>query len=154
MSNMLHYSRRAASGLVALLVLVAGFWSSWDTAQHVILAKGREHGAFTVARCDDTTCSGRYEPTDPAGASPPRTAYTIDKSVATKEGARLSVVVKPGTTELVRRGPAGLFHSWLPLGGALLLAALLIGGGMRLPRLAWGAAGVGAVVLVGTFFTL
>ncbi|MFF8958935.1 hypothetical protein [Streptomyces sp. NPDC014894] len=151
MSRMLLYSRRAAMGLVALLLLVAGVWSSWGTAQHVMLAKGREHGTITVSGCGAETCSGRFAP-DNASASRP--GMTIDRSVAVKKGAKLSVVVKPGTSEVVRRGPGGIFQAWLPLGGALLLAALVIGGGIGLPRVAWTSAAVGGVLLVGTFVTL
>ncbi|GGZ24158.1 hypothetical protein GCM10010387_16850 [Streptomyces inusitatus] len=151
MSRMLLHSRRAAMSLVALLLLVAGGWASWGTAQHVMLAKGREHGTITVDGCGEQTCSGRFAP-DSAAASRP--GLTIDKSVAVKKGAKLSVVVKPGTDEVVRRGTGGIFHAWLPLGGALLLAAVIIGGGVGLPRVAWTSAGIGGVVLVGTFVTL
>ncbi|MER5771577.1 hypothetical protein [Streptomyces sp. NPDC001985] len=151
MSRMLLYSRRTAMGLVALLLLTAGCWSSWGTAQHVMLAKGREHGTITVTGCDGETCTGRFDPEGTAGT---RNGMTMEKSLAVKEGATLSVVVKPGTSEVVRRGTGGVFQAWLPLGGAMVLAALIIGGGMRLPRFAWVTAGVGGAVLVGAFLTL
>ncbi|MGW3627762.1 hypothetical protein [Streptomyces sp. NPDC000880] len=136
---------------VAALLLVAGFWSSWGTAQHVLLAKGREHGTLTVADCGVDTCTGPY---DPEGSAAPRTGMTIEKSIAVKEGEKLPVVVKPGTAEVVRTGTAGALHAWRPLGGALLLAALVIGGGLRLTRTAWAAAAAGGALLVGTFFAL
>ncbi|MEU6976135.1 MULTISPECIES: hypothetical protein [unclassified Streptomyces] len=144
-------ARNAAMALVVLLLLVAGAWSSWGTAQHVLLAKGREHGTLTVTGCTEETCSGRYVPDDPASRL---RAVTIVHSVAAEKGDTLPVVVKPGTQEAVRAGWGGGLHAWLPLGGALLLAAPLIGGGMRLPRTAWSVAGVGAAVLLGAFFAL
>ena len=33
--------RFAAYGTVAALILIAGVWASWGTAQHVMLSKGR-----------------------------------------------------------------------------------------------------------------
>ncbi|WP_137988897.1 hypothetical protein [Streptomyces vilmorinianum] len=145
------HARNAAMVLVALLLVVAGAWSSWGSAQHVLLSKGREHGTLTVTGCNDETCSGRYVPEDPA--SPQRT-LTIERSVAADKGQTLAVVVKPGTDEAVRAGWGGGFHAWLPLGGALLLAALVVGGGLRLTRTAWVAAAVGGALLLGAFFAL
>ncbi|MDT9692135.1 hypothetical protein Q5762_28155 [Streptomyces sp. P9(2023)] len=145
------HARNAAMALVALLLLVAGAWSSWGTAQHVLLSKGREHGTLAVTGCNEETCSGRYVPSGPPSV---HTTLTIDRSVAAAKGQTLPVVVKPGTSEAVRTGWGGGLHAWLPLGGALLLAAPLIGGGLRLTRTAWSMAGVGALLLVGTFFAL
>ncbi|MEU4271094.1 hypothetical protein [Streptomyces sp. NPDC026092] len=145
------HARNAAMALIALLLLVAGAWSSWGTAQHVLLSKGREHGTLTVTGCNEETCSGRYAPSGPPST---HTTLTIDHSVAAAKGQTLPVVVKPGTSEAVRTGWGGGLHAWLPLGGALLLASPLIGGGLRLTRTAWSMAGVGAVLLVGTFFAL
>ncbi|MFC9592753.1 hypothetical protein ACFTUC_23555 [Streptomyces sp. NPDC056944] len=143
--------RTAAMALVALLLVVAGVWASWNSAQHVLLAKGREHGTLTVTACTDETCSGRYVPEDPSST---RRTLTIARSVAAEQGATIPVVVKPGTDEGVRTGWGGGLHAWLPLGGALLLAAPLVGGGMRLPRTAWSLAGAGGAVLVAAFFAL
>ncbi|MFK4224207.1 hypothetical protein [Streptomyces sp. NPDC019890] len=149
--RLLAHARHAAMALVALLLLVAGFWSSWGTAQHVLLAKGREHGTITVASCGEKTCTGPY---DPEGLPGPRKGMTIEKSVGVKKGAKLPVVVKPDTDEVVRTGTAGALHAWLPMGGALLLAALVVGGGLRLTRTAWGMAAAGGALLLGAFFAL
>ncbi|MFJ9811508.1 hypothetical protein ACIRTB_25130 [Streptomyces sp. NPDC101158] len=143
--------RNAAVALVVLLLLVGGAWSSWETAQHVLLSKGREHGTLTVTGCNEETCSGRYTP-DSAGSS--HHTLSIGHSVAAEKGETLPVVVKPGTEEAVRAGWGGGLHAWLPLGGALLLAAPLVGGGLRLVRTAWGFAAAGAAVLLGAFFAL
>ncbi|MFD0367882.1 hypothetical protein [Streptomyces sp. NPDC127114] len=143
--------RNAAMALVVLLLLVAGAWSSWDTAQHVLLSKGREHGTLTVTGCNEETCSGRYASDDPGS---PHHTLTIEHSVAAEKGQTLPVVVKPGTAEAVRTGWGGGLHAWLPLGGALLLAAPLIGGGLRMTRTGWSVAGAGAALLLGAFFAL
>ena len=149
--RMLVHTRNAAMALVALLLLVAGFWSSWGTAQHILLSKGREHGTLAVSRCDEDTCTGAYTPRAPA---PDRAKVTIEKSVAVKKGVTLAVVLKPGTGEAVRTGPAGGLYAWVPLGGALLLAAPVIGGGLRLTRIAWGVAGAGGALLLASFLAL
>ncbi|MFF8291088.1 hypothetical protein ACF068_17930 [Streptomyces sp. NPDC016309] len=151
-TSALPYARGAAMALVALLLVVAGTWASWGTAQHVLLSKGREHGTLTVTGCSADLCTGRFVPEGPAGTT--RTDLTIEHSVAVRKGGRYAVVRKPDTTELVRTGWSGGLHAWLPLGGALLLAALVIGGGMRLTRLAWVSASLGGALLVGTFFAL
>ncbi|MGW0469326.1 hypothetical protein ACWDX6_29370 [Streptomyces sp. NPDC003027] len=145
------HARNAAMALVALLLVVAGAWSSWGTAQHILLPKGREHGTLTVTGCNEETCSGRYVPADPPS---PHHTLTIEHSVAAAKGQTLPVVVKPGTAEAVRAGWGGGLHAWLPLGGALLLAAPVIGGGMRMTRTAWSAAALGGALLVGAFFAL
>ncbi|WP_030216710.1 hypothetical protein [Streptomyces bikiniensis] len=143
--------RNAALALVALLLVVAGVWASWASAQHVLLGKGREHGTLTVTACGEESCSGRYVPGEPGGE---RRTLSIGRSVAAGPGMTIPVVVKPGTDEGVRAGWGGGLHAWLPLGGALLLAAPLVGGGLRLPRTAWSLAGLGAGLLVATFFAL
>ncbi|MFI1397403.1 hypothetical protein [Streptomyces sp. NPDC020681] len=150
-TRMLLNGQRAAMALVALVLLAAGFWSSWETAQHVLLSKGREHGTIAVTGCGTDTCTG---PFDPEGTPAPRTGMKIEKSVAVKKGATLAVVVKPGTKEVVRTGPAGALHAWLPMGGALILASLVIGGGLRLTRTAWAIGAAGGALLLGAFFAL
>ncbi|MFJ9028921.1 hypothetical protein ACIRQP_10415 [Streptomyces sp. NPDC102274] len=149
--RVLSFGRRAVMGGVAALLLVAAVWTSWDSAHHVVLAKGREHGTLAVARCADESCTGPYDPDGPDG---PRAGMTIQQSVAVKKGERFPVVVKPGTDELVRSDAAGLLYAWVPLGGALLLASLVVGGGLRMTRTAWGTALAGAALLLATFFAL
>ncbi|MGW4033344.1 hypothetical protein ACWEFL_29290 [Streptomyces sp. NPDC004838] len=147
----LAHGRHAVVGALTVLLLAAGFRASWGTAQHVMLAKGREHGTLTVSGCGETTCTGPY---DPEGTPLPLSGMTIEKSVAVKKGAVLPVVVKPGTREVVRDDRGGAFHAWMPLGGAMLLASLLIGGGLRLTRFAWATAALGGALLVAAFVTL
>lgn len=145
------YGRSAAMGCIALLLLVAGVVSSWDSAQHIVLAKGREHGTMTVTGCGADVCTGPFAPAVSATA---RSRVTTEKSVAVRKGGRFPVVVKPGTDVVVRTGLPGFLHAWTPLGGALLLAALIIGGGLRLTRIAWSTGIAGAALLVATFIAL
>ncbi|MFE2293361.1 hypothetical protein [Streptomyces sp. NPDC059452] len=142
---------RVGMGLVALVLLVAGVWSSWGTAHHVVLAQGREHGTLTVTECGAETCTGRYEP-DALSAA--RARVTVERSVAAAEGDRFPVVVKPGSDVVVRTGVPGFLHAWMPLGGAMVLAGLVIGGGVRMTRTAWGVGTAGAALLVATFVAL
>ena len=149
--RLLAHGRGFAAGCVVLLLLVAGVWSSWDDAHHVVLAKGREHGTMAVTACGEDVCTGSFTAD---AESRDRAAVRIERSVAVKKGARFPVVVKPGTGDVVRTGTPGFLHAWVPLGGALVLAALVIGGGMRLTRTAWGAGIAGAVLLTATFVAL
>ncbi|MEV6313901.1 hypothetical protein [Streptomyces sp. NPDC051776] len=137
---------------VVLLLLAAGVWSSWNTAQHVMLTKGRERGTVTIARCDAERCTGSFAPADDAGTERPR--VSIDKSVTHRTGERLLVAVKPGTNEVVRTGWAGVLYAWVPLAGAFLLAALVMAGGLRMRRTAWAIALLGLAQLGVTFVLL
>jgi hypothetical protein len=150
-ARVLSFGREMAMGGVVVLLLVAGVWTSWGSAQHVMLAKGREHGTLTVTGCVDGSCTGRYVAEGLSG-EPDR--MTIEESAAVAKGDRFPVVVKPGSNELVRTGTAGLLYAWAPLGGALLLASLVIGGGLRLSRTAWGVGLAGGALLLATFFAL
>ncbi|MFB8209156.1 MULTISPECIES: hypothetical protein [unclassified Streptomyces] len=145
------YGRSAALGLVVVVLLVAGVLTSWDAAHHIVLSKGREHGTMTVTGCGDDVCTGSFAPGDGAAA---RSRVSVDSSVAARKGDRFPVVVKPGTDDVVRTGAPGFLHAWVPLGGALVLAALVIGGGLRLTRTAWGTGIAGGVLLVAAFIAL
>lgn len=54
----------------------------------------------------------------------------------------------------MRSGPAGVLYAWVPLGGALLLAAVVVAGGMRLVRPAWVLGLSGAGLLTAAFVAL
>lgn len=133
------------------LILVSGGWDSWHTAQHVMLTKGRERGTVTLAACGDSTCTGPFTPKDPATARP---KVTVSLPVRHHIGDQVPVVLKPGTDTAVRSGWGGLLFAWVPLGGALLLAAIVVGGGLRMSRTAWSLAAAGAALLGGAFLTL
>ncbi|MCW7943270.1 membrane protein [Streptomyces hygroscopicus] len=148
----LRFGRLAAMAAVAVLILIGGVWGSWGTAQHVMLTKGRERGTMTVARCSGGVCSGPYEPL--SAGSTARRRVLIDDSVAGRRGEVLTVVVKPDSDEVVRSGPAGVLYAWIPLAGALLLASVVVAGGLRMPRTAWVMAGSGVALLTATFVAL
>ncbi len=76
------------------------------------------------------------------------------QAAAPDKGERVEVTVKPGTTQAVRTGSAGILHAWVPFAGALLLAALVVAGGMRLRRTAWVMGLLGAVLLGAAFAAL
>ncbi|MGK9464550.1 hypothetical protein ACSLFT_31645 [Streptomyces sp. G6] len=148
----LGFGRVAVMGTVAVLLLIAGVWASWGTAQHVMLTKGRERGTVEVTRCGDGVCSGPYAPV--SAGSQARGRVVLEDSVAVAEGRTYSVVVKPGGDGVVRSGPAGVLFAWVPLGGALLLASVVVAGGLRRTRVAWGMAGAGVVLLTSAFFAV
>ncbi|WP_406436704.1 hypothetical protein OHB00_21815 [Streptomyces sp. NBC_00631] len=141
--------RVVSMGAVAVLILVAGVWGSWGTAQHVMLTKGKERGTVKVAACGADTCTGPFTPVS-AGA-PARATVVIGKSVAVRRGQTYDVIVKPGTDDVVRSGPAGILYAWVPFGGALLLASVVVAGGLRLRRVAWVLGGSGLALLTAAF---
>ncbi|MFF6915256.1 hypothetical protein [Streptomyces sp. NPDC012466] len=148
----LRFGRFAAMGTVAVLILIAGVWASWGTAQHVMLTKGRERGTVEVTRCGPDRCSGRYTPL--SEGSLPRPRVVLEKSVAVEQGRTYTVVMKPGGDEAVRSGPAGVLHAWIPLGGALLLASVVVAGGLLRTRAAWVLALSGVALLTAAFVTV
>ncbi|MFJ7048192.1 hypothetical protein ACIQVC_32995 [Streptomyces sp. NPDC101112] len=151
-SSALRYGRLAAMGVVALVILVAGVWGSWGCAQHVMLSKGREQGTMTVSECRGETCWGPYEPVSTGSRA--RERVDIERSVAVETGQTYTVVVKPGSSDVVRTGPAGLLHAWVPLGGALLLAAVVVAGGLRMARSAWVLGGLGVALITAAWVAL
>ncbi|MEU8791207.1 hypothetical protein [Streptomyces sp. NPDC048643] len=148
----LRFGRLATMGAVTLLILVAGVWASWGTAQHVMLGKGRERGTLAVVSCADGACWGRFTPLSPGYRA--RDRVSIDQEPAVRKGRTYTVTVKPDSDEVVRSGPAGLLYAWSPLAGALLLASVVVAGGLRLTRAAWVMAGAGLALLTAAFLAL
>ncbi|KUO18921.1 hypothetical protein [Streptomyces dysideae] len=148
----LRFGRVVAMGTVTALILIAGVWASWGTAQHVMLTKGRESGTVEVARCGEDVCAGPYTPM--SAGSRARDEVVIEKSVAVVKGQTYTVVVKPGSDDVVRSGPAGILYAWVPLGGALLLASVVVAGGLRRTRVAWVMAGAGVALLTAAFVAI
>ncbi|MGA5896398.1 hypothetical protein [Streptomyces venetus] len=147
--TVLRFGRFATMGAVAVLILIAGVWASWGTAQHVMLTKGRESGTVEVTRCGADMCTGRYTPL--SEGSQPRARVELEKSVAVGKGRTYTVVMKPGGDDAVRSGPAGVLYAWIPLGGALLLASVVVAGGLRRTRVAWVLALSGVGLLTAAF---
>ncbi|CAM5454463.1 hypothetical protein [Streptomyces aurantiogriseus] len=148
----LRFGRLAAMGVVALLILIAGVWGSWGTAQHVMLTKGHEQGTIKVTRCGADACTGPYTPL--SAGSTARARVVIEKTVAVRAGQTYTVVVKPDSDEVVRSGPAGVLYSWVPMGGALLLASVVVAGGLGRTRVGWVLAGSGVALLTAVFVTI
>ncbi|MET7288586.1 hypothetical protein [Streptomyces sp. NPDC005573] len=145
----LRFGRVVTMGLIAVLVLFAGVWGSWGAAQYVMLTKGRETGTVRVTGCAGDRCSGPFTPAS-AGA-PGHARVVLARSVAVRQGRVYDVVLKPGTTDALRAGTAGVLYAWIPLGGALLLAAVVVAGGLGLPRPAWMLGIAGAALLTAAF---
>ena len=116
-----------------------------------MLTKGRERGTMTVARCGDDRCTGTYRPLSEGSTA--RDRVVLDSEVAVDKGRTYTVAVKPGSDEVVRTGTGGLLYAWAPLGGALLLASMVVAGGLRLTRLAWAFGGAGLTLLTAAFVT-
>ncbi|MFF8095784.1 hypothetical protein [Streptomyces sp. NPDC016675] len=148
-SALLRFGRIAAMGAVTVVILIAGAWASWGTAQHVLLTKGREQGTVEVTWCGGGVCSGPYAPV--SAGSQARGRVVLEDSVAVRQGRTYSVVMKPGGDDAVRSGPAGVLYAWVPLGGGLLLASVVVAGGLRRTRTAWAMAGAGIALLTAAF---
>ncbi|QKV92901.1 hypothetical protein HUT19_14995 [Streptomyces sp. NA02950] len=145
-------AKNAAVSLIALFLLAAGVWSSWSDARPAMLTKGLEQGVVTVSHCGDDWCTGSFAPARGGGEDHGR--IRIDKAVTDGPGDRVAVALIPGADEGVRTGPAGVLHAWVPFGGSLLLAALLVAGGLRMRRTAWVIGLLGVALLGASFATL
>ncbi len=144
-------TRVVVTAALALLILVSGGWDSWRTAQYIALTKGRERGTVTLAHCGDTVCTGPFTPSGTATARP---KVRVSLPIRHHVGDEVPVVMEPGTDTAVRAGRGGLLFSLVPLGGALLLAAVVLAGGVRMRRTGWCLAVAGAALLAGAFLTL
>ncbi|MFI8856132.1 hypothetical protein [Streptomyces prasinus] len=148
-SAALRLGRFAVMGTVAVLILISGVRASWGTAQYTMLTKGRERGAVAVESCGERVCTGPYTPVSPG--SQPRAEVVLEDTAAVAEGRTYAVVMKPGGVEAVRSGPAGILYAWVPLGGALMLASVVVAGGLLRTRVAW-VMGLSGVALVTAAF--
>lgn len=145
------FARVVGVGALAALILVSGAWSSWRDAQYVVLTKGREQGSVRLVACGDSDCTG---PFSPKGTARPRAKVTVSLPVRHHVGDTVGVVLKPGTDTAIRNGAGGLLFAFVPLGGALLLAAAVVALGLRVRRTAWSLAVAGAALLGGAYLTL
>ena len=155
--------------LVALLLIGAGAWTSWGTASTAM--QGDTRGTLKVTACAEDTCSGPFTPS--AGQGDARGKVTISSTVSGKPGDTLDVALRDGTGEqtddkgggptggagsengeAVRTGPAGILYAWVPLAGALLLASLVVAGGLRMRRTGWTLGALGALMMAGAWALL
>ncbi|OEV05313.1 hypothetical protein [Streptomyces oceani] len=138
--------------LLAGLLLVAGVWTSWSTAEPAMFAPAAERGTLTVEKCGDDECRGSYAPS--ATGAERRTGVTLDSLVSKGPGETVPVTLPESATEAVRTGVAGVSYAWVPLAGALLLASLIVAGGLRMRRTAWGMGLLGAGGMLTAFLLL
>ncbi|SFC15097.1 hypothetical protein [Streptomyces aidingensis] len=143
-------ARGAAVALLTALVVAAGVHTSWDTARYVMIPDDRQSGRLTLESCDKDACTGSFEP-DREDGTAAREAVRMAQPIGRTEGETVPVVLRPDTDDAMRTGLPGVLYSWLPLTGALLLAAVVIAGGLRLYRIGWIVAGSGLTLLVATF---
>lgn len=148
--GLLLLARQVALVCLVLLIVAAGVRASWNALGWAAARDGR--GTMTVARCSDEECTGSFEPA--AVDAEPRDHVVLKDTVGAEEGARVAVALRPGTAEVVRTGTGGIFRACLPFGGALVLAAVVIAGGLRMRRTAWVVGFLGVGVLVGAFVTM
>lgn len=150
--GMLLLVKTGTMALLALLLVVAGVWSSWATAEPAMFSSARERGTLVVESCSDDTCRGAFTPS--GGAEDPPERVALGQVSAPDAGEGVPVALRPGTDEVVRTGAAGVLYAWLPLAGALLLAALVVAGGLRLRRTAWAMGLLGAGIMGAAFLLL
>ena len=148
--GMLLLAKTVLMGAVTILLVFTGVWTSWDTAQPAMF--GDKRGTVRGEKCGQDSCTARFTP---SGGKKPQNV-TIARTVSGKEGGgeTLDVALRPGTKRVVRTGPAGILYAWVPLGGALLLASLVIAGGLRLRRTAVVTGLIGAVVMASAWALL
>ncbi|WP_230423769.1 hypothetical protein [Streptomyces radicis] len=139
----LRVARMAFGWLLAAFLVAAGGWASFDPVEDAVRADGRERSTMTLVACDRDACTGMLASTGET--------VVLRQVIAREEGERLDVALRPGTDEAVRTGAAGALYAGLPLIGALLMAAVVIGGGLRLYRTAWAVAGGALAALLATF---
>ncbi|MDT0382649.1 hypothetical protein RM572_28260 [Streptomyces sp. DSM 42041] len=137
--------------LLALLLMVAGAWASWDAAQPAMRAGVAERGTLVVEQCGEDRCRGVFAP---EGGGARRDGVWVAAQVADGGGERLEVALLAEGEEAVRTDAAGVLFAWVPLAGGLLLASLVLAGGLRMRRTGWVAGLLGAAVMVGAFVLL
>ncbi|TDC12502.1 hypothetical protein E1265_29795 [Streptomyces sp. 8K308] len=130
-------------GLLALLIVAGGAWRSWDTARDAMSPGDLPQGRLTLAACSADACTGVFEP---SGAT-----VTLVQPIAREPGETVDVAVYEDTGEAIRTGLPGVLYSWLPLMGALLLASVVISGGLRMYRVAAATGGLALAALGVTF---
>lgn len=156
--GLLLLAKAGLMGVVATVLLMAGVWTSLDTMRQAVADRGGVRGTVTVEECDGWTCTGRFAPEDGAASgtagTPGRVA--VDTPVSHEAGERLPVALWPsvgGEPEVVRTGTAGVLYAWLPFAGSLVLASLVIAGGLRMRRTAWVTGALG-LALTGAAFAV
>ncbi|GAA3302765.1 hypothetical protein GCM10020295_49460 [Streptomyces cinereospinus] len=117
-----------------------------------MLIRGRESGTIRVTGRGGGIRAGPYTPV--SAGSQARDRVVIGDTAAVRDGRTYTVVLKPGGGEAVRSGPGGVPHAWAPLGGAPLLASVVVAGGLGRVRAARLMAGSGVAPISAAFFAV
>ncbi|MFG7943012.1 hypothetical protein [Streptomyces cacaoi] len=149
--GLLLVARAGLMALVAAVLVVAGVWASWGNVSTAMA--GDVRGTVRIAECGDGECSGPFSGAGDGGGGKQPAKVSVAEFVAGERGETLDVAVKPGSRHAVRTGPAGVLYAWVPVGGALLLASLVVAGGLRMRRTAW-AMGLGGALIMGGAWAL
>ena len=130
-------------------LLVAGVWMASGNAYPALL--GSDTGTVRIASCGPDECTGRFVPD--TGSAPQR--VTVAHAVSGTPGERLDVAVRDaGERHVVRTDAAGVLYSLAPVAGALLLASIVVVGGLRMRRLGVSMGLLGAAALGATWALL
>lgn len=150
--GMLLLARLVFMGLLVVLLVTAGAWASWQPVSDALASGGQERGTLTVRACDAAECTGTFQPSGEGSEDASGERVELAQPLGRESGERLSVALREGSgDEVVRTGLAGVLYACLPLTGALLLASLVMAGGLRLRRTAWATAGIAVAALATTF---
>jgi len=143
--------KNVSAALLAALLLCAGAWASWFDVGPAV--RGNESGQVRVDRCGKHQCNGSFRP---AGSGRAGTrSVTLSRPLAGDRSRPVPVALTPhGKYDVVRTDLAGVLYGAMPLGGALLLVALVVAGGLRMKRTALVAALAGAGILGGAWALL
>jgi hypothetical protein len=145
--GMLLLLRNMLLALITLVLLSAGVWQSWDTAWPAIT--GHQRGTVKITSCRGDDCTGPF--TASTGARGGLDKARIAESVSGHTGRTIEVARRPGTTRVVRTGPAGVLYGCVPFGGAMLLASVVVAGGLRMRRTGLTLGLLGAAVMAGAW---
>jgi hypothetical protein len=144
-------AKNVSAALIALLLLCAGGWASWLDVEPAV--RGHERGVVRVEKCGQNECDGRFRPTGSTRVE--ARGVTLARPLAGDRSGEVPVALRAdGTHRVVRTDPGGLLYASIPLGGALLLASLVVAGGLRMKRTALAAALLGAAILGGAWALL
>lgn len=137
--GMLLLVKNLVMSLIVLVLVCAGGWASWNAVEPVLHADQR--GTVRVAECARDDCAGVFRPrVVPARGAGSQGGdarkVTLGKSVSKEPGGSVRAAVRPGSDRAVRADAPGVLYACVPLAGALLLAALVLAGGLRMRRTA------------------
>ncbi|GAA3878272.1 hypothetical protein [Streptomyces sedi] len=136
-------ARLVVSWLLAVALVAGGAWASWEDARYTFGVRDIEESEITLLRCEPEGCAGV--------STVSGDMVVLEQRFGRAEGERLTVVRPPEGDVVLRSDGAGRLYSLAPLAGGLLLASVVIAGGLRRYRVAWTVAGVALAQLLLTY---